>query len=187
MSDYQRSRITIPRKSGFRGLLEWVMVVAGALLIALVVKSFLIQAFYIPSESMLPALKINDRVLVNKLSYRLGDIDRGDVVVFEGPGDEKDRDLIKRVVGLPGDTVEVREGRVEINGKPLAEPYLLPSARSEPLTEVSKWVIGPDQYFVMGDNRSNSRDSRFFSPIPASLIVGRAFVKVWPLPDFSLL
>lgn len=185
--DFPRSRIAVPRQSSFRGAVEWVLVVAGALLIAFLVKTFLIQAFYIPSLSMSPTLKVNDRVLVNKLSYEIGDVKRGDVVVFRGPQDEEAKDLIKRVVGLPGDTVEVRDGSMLIDGRVLSEPYLQPGVRSEALTQTSRWVVGPDEYFVMGDNRGNSRDSRYFSPIDGSLVVGKAFVKVWPITDFSLL
>ncbi|MGQ0744321.1 MAG: signal peptidase I [Acidimicrobiales bacterium] len=182
-----QSRVAVPRQSSLRGALEWIMVVAGALLIAFVVKTFLIQAFYIPSLSMSPALAVNDRVLVNKVTYRLGNVERGDVVVFRGDESEGSKDLIKRVVGLPGDTLEVRDGNVMINGRVLDEPYLEPDQTSQPLSQTSRWVVGADEYFVMGDNRSNSRDSRFFNPIEESAIVGKAFIKVWPLTDFSLL
>ncbi len=185
--DFPRSRIAVPRQSSLRGAIEWVGVVAGALLIAVVVKTFLIQAFYIPSLSMAPTLKVDDRVLVNKLSNRFGEVERGDVLVFRGPGGEGDKDLIKRAVGLPGDVVEVRDGKVFINGQSLVEPYLPQGVRSDALTQTSRWVVGPDEYFMMGDNRGNSRDSRFFAPIDGSLVIGKAFVKVWPLTDFSLL
>jgi signal peptidase I len=170
-----------PKKpSGLRNTLEWVLIIGGALLVAFVVKTFLVQAFYIPSGSMLPTLEENDRVLVNKLSYDLHDVSRGDIVVFEtpSPAEGQIRDLIKRVVGLPGETVEVRDGHVLIDGRTLQEPYLASGVTTGPL-EPQK--VPPDHYFVMGDNRANSRDSRFFGPINESLIVGRAFVRVWPL------
>lgn len=171
-----------------RVLIEWTAVLGGALLVALVVKVFLFQAFVIPSESMVPTLEVGDRVLVNKLSYRLHDVHRGDVVVFERPpaaatpGD--DSDLIKRVIGLPGDTVEGSGGVVFVNGQPLDERYLPASAVTLDFARVD---VGENEIFVMGDNRQNSRDSRFFGPVPTDLIVGRAFARVWPLGALSFL
>ncbi len=173
------------KPSGVRNAVEWVGIAAGALLIAFLIKTFLLQAFYIPSASMDPTLKINDRVLVNKLSYDLHDVNRGDVVVFESPPTESGhKDLIKRVIGLPGETVESRDGRIVIDGQVLDEPYLQPHVQTGPLNQVT---IPADHYWVMGDNRSNSRDSRFFGAIPESLIIGRAFVRVWPVTALGLL
>jgi signal peptidase I len=175
-------------RSGWRNAIEWVVIIAAALAVALVVKTFLFQAFFIPSESMEPTLKPGDRVLVNKLSYHLHPIHRGDIVVFKRPpGETSDpaiKDLIKRVIGLPGDTIEEIGGKVYINGKAINEPYLDPGT---PTTSLVRHVVAPGQYFVMGDNRTNSKDSRFIGAIPGSLIVGRAFVRVWPLSAVSLL
>lgn len=168
-------------RSPLRSLVEWGIVIGGALAVALVIQAFLFQAFYIPSESMEPTLQTGDRVLVNKLSYDLHDVNRGDVVVFERPPNEPPsevHDLIKRVVGLPGDTVEGVDGVVLVNGEPLDESYLASGTITSPFSAV---VVPEDHVFVMGDNRGNSRDSRFFGPIDESLIVGRAFVIVWPL------
>jgi len=175
-----------PGPSTVRNVVEWVVIAGGALLVAFVIKTFLLQAFYIPSLSMAPTLKINDRVLVNKLSYDLHPVHRGDVVVFKSPPNEGSqiKDLIKRVIGLPGETVESRDGHILINGQPLNEPYLGPDVFTGP---VEKIIVPPGQYWVMGDNRPNSRDSRFFGTIPKSLIIGRAFVRVWPLNALDLL
>ena len=180
-----------PPSTGARALrngLEWVAIIAGALVVAFVVKTFLIQAFYIPSPSMEDTLMVGDRVLVNKLSYRLHDVNRGDIVVFERPpgdaGDQQIKDLIKRVVGLEGDTVEGRNGRVVVNGRELKEPYL-PDGQETP--DFSPRSVPDGHVFVMGDNRTNSKDSRFFGPITEDLIVGRAFVRVWPATEFGLL
>lgn len=173
--------------SGFRSLVEWVVVVGGALIIALVIKTFLLQAFFIPSSSMVSTLNIGDRVLVNKLSYRLHDVNRGDIIVFERPEGEADseiQDLIKRVVGLPGDTVEGQNGQVLINGEPLDEPYLDEGVTTGDFDPV---VVPEGHLFMMGDNRGDSRDSRFFGPIAEETIVGRAFFRVWPLGDISTL
>ena len=170
-----------------RNVLEWIAIVGAALLVALLVKTFLIQAFFIPSLSMYPTLERGDRVLVNKLSYRFGDIDRGDIVVFERPANVPDtgiKDLIKRVVALPGETVESRDGRVYIDGRLLAEGYLEDGVTTTGLT---RQTVPDDHVFVMGDNRGNSEDSRVFGPIDVDLVVGRAFVRVWPLPHVHLL
>jgi signal peptidase I len=173
--------------SGARNVVEWVLIIAAALIVAIVIKTFLIQAFYIPSASMDPTLKVHDRVLVNKLSYHLHPIHRGDIVVFKRPqgekGDPTIKDLIKRVVGLPNETIEAREGQIYIDNRPVTEPY----THGKPTTDLPPTKILPGTYFVMGDNRTNSKDSRFFGPIPKSIIVGRAFVRVWPVSSFGLL
>lgn len=184
--------------SSLRSGVEWIAVIVGALVVALVVKTFLFQAFYIPSESMEPTLEKGDRVLVNKLSYDVHDVNRGDVIVFELTDDEVGndgiRDLIKRVIGLPGDTIETRDGVVYINDRRLDEPYLDegsltgdPAAASNP--SIPRQVVPDDHVFVLGDNRDNSADSRYPNrgPIPIADIVGRAFVLVWPPGDMGAL
>ena len=165
------------------------LIVGGALLAAFLIKTFLVQAFFIPSESMVHSLEKGDRVLVNKLSYRLHDVHRGDIVVFERPPSEPTdpeiKDLIKRVVGLPGETVSGdQSGHVLINGKVLKEPYLAAGVTTAPFDE---YKIPADHYWVMGDNRANSKDSRYFQAIPGDLIVGRAFIRVWPVSSIGLL
>jgi signal peptidase I len=174
------------KPSGLRNVAEWLAIAGGALLVAFLIKTFLLQAFYIPSLSMAPTLKVNDRVLVNKLSYDLHDVNRGDLVVFESPPNEgsQTKDLIKRVIGLPGETVESREGQIYINGQVLQEPYLQPDITTGPMEKVT---VPADHLWVMGDNRANSRDSRFFGAIPEDLVIGRAFVRVWPITALSLL
>jgi signal peptidase I len=167
-----------------RNVVEWAAIVLVALLVAFLVKTFLFQPFYIPSESMVPSLEVNDRVLVNKLSYKLHDVNRGDIVVFErppGPVASSIKDLIKRAVGLPGETIEGRTDGVYVNGKRIKEDYLPDGMTTTPFGPVT---LGKDQVFVMGDNRTFSQDSRFFGPIDEDLIEGRAFFRFWP---FSLL
>jgi signal peptidase I len=175
-----------------------------ALAVALIVKTFLVQAFYIPSESMEPTLMVGDRVFVNKLVYDIGDIHRGDVIVFSNPhpgaepqrgpvtaflhwlgegvglAQPADEDFIKRVVGLPGDTIEIRDNVVYIDGNRLDEPYLTDQAKTfngnYPLTQIPK-----DSLFVMGDNRGDSADSRYgLGFVPVDKVIGRAFVIIWP-------
>ena len=169
-------------RSARRTVLEWGVVLVGALALALIVRAFLFQAFYIPSPSMEPTLSSGDRILVNKVSYRLHDVNRGDLVVFHprpesGVGAD---DLIKRVIALPGETVTTDSGRVLIDGGLLIEPYLPVPDGTAGFTTAGCTV--PDGHvFVLGDNRGNSRDSRYYGPVPVDSIVGRAFVRVWPL------
>lgn len=182
------------RRSATRNAVEWIVVLVGALLVALVVKTWLFQAFYIPSGSMEPTLDVGDRVLVNKVSYDIGDVRRGHIVVFERPenwttGDIED--LIKRVVGLPGDTVSARGGRIYINGEPLEEPWLPEESIGETPTFsvdsgcVPSCTLAADELFVLGDNRGNSSASNVFGPIEFDVVVGRAFIRVWPIGEFG--
>ena len=174
------------KPSTSRNLVEWVVILGGALLVAFVVKTFLFQAFFIPSPSMVPTLEVHDRVLVNKLSYRMHEVNRGDVVVFERPPNDAGaiRDLIKRVVAVEGDTIETRGDTLYVNDEPVREPYVKTSSIG---AAVARRTIPTNQVFVMGDNRANSSDSRVFGPIPEDTIVGRAFVKIWPLGSLGLL
>jgi signal peptidase I len=174
-------------RRGVRNLVEWVAIIVGALVVAMIVKTFLIQAFFIPSLSMFPTLDEGDRVLVNKLSYKMHDVNRGDLVVFERPKGQPEseiKDLIKRVVALPGETIETREGTVYIDGKQLEEDYLVEGVTTENLR---RQEVPAGHVFVMGDNRSDSADSRVFGTIDEDTIIGRAFIRVWPIPQLSLL
>src|SRR5262245_28831258 len=173
-------------RSSARTMLEWGGLIIAALLIALLIKTFLFQAFYIPSDSMVPTLEKNDRVIVNKLSYRLHDVHRGDIVVFKAPPgtDDDVKDLVKRVIGLPGDEVEGRDNHVFINGKQLDEDYLPDGTVTSDFAPV---VVPPKSYWVMGDNREQSKDSRFFKFIPEDDIVGRVFLRIWPLNRLGIL
>ena len=176
---------------------EWAIVIGAALVVALLIKTFLLQAFFIPSSSMEPTLQVGDRVLVNKLSYDFHDVNRGDLIVFERPPNEPGDvpDLIKRVIALPGEEVEIRNGQVFIDGQLLVEPYLAEGTVTGDLqthagclnTEGQSCILPDDRVYVMGDNRGASRDSRFFGPIEETLIVGRAFLRVWPLGDIGWL
>ena len=170
---------------------EWVIVLTIALGSAFFIRVFVLAQYYIDGPSMKTTLQPNNRVLVNKLSYRLHDVNRGDVVVFDRitkDGTEVVHDdLIKRVIGLEGETVEIHDCTVSIDGKVLEEPYLDPEhiARPDPsarcrITDLAPQVVPEDHVFVMGDNRAESFDSREFGPIEADLIRGRAFVVIWP-------
>jgi signal peptidase I len=193
------------------GLLSFFRELPGLILVAfilaLLIKTFLVQAFFIPSASMVPTLQIGDRVLVNKLVYDFGEPQRADIIVFEDPkGIEPDRglfggiwhwlteglgfatadeqDFIKRVIGLPGDEVEIKEGHVFVNGEPFDEP---PTVRRDQST-FGPITVEEDKVFVMGDNRANSSDSRsLLGQIPYDKIVGKAFVLLWPPPRLEWL
>lgn len=184
---------------------EGLIVIVGAALIAFLLKLLVAQAFFIPSSSMTPQLLVSDRVLVSKLSYRLHEPRRGDIVVFDcppaecgedsgdggrGPGhlvksfgegvgvvQPSTQEFIKRVVALPGETVESRQGQVYVDGRRLVEPYLPPSTVTAGLVPTT---VPPGHLFVLGDNRSNSSDSRVFGPVRRSTVVGRAILTVWP-------
>jgi signal peptidase I len=185
-------------QSQLRTLIEWAGVAVGALAVALLIKAFLLQAFYIPTASMDPTLAENDRVLVNKLSYRIGDVQRGDIIVFSRPAGAPGTidDFIKRVIALPGETISFSEGDVFIDGRSLSEDYvhdapstssdIIPGCDNAPaLTDTCQ--VPDDMVFVMGDNRRASFDSRRFGPVGTDTIVGRAFLKVWPLGDIGFL
>jgi signal peptidase I len=169
-----------------RTTLEWGGLIVAALVIALLIKTFLFQAFYIPSDSMVPTLEKNDRVIVNKLSYRLHDVNRGDIIVFKAPpGTESDiKDLVKRVIALPGERVEGHDNHVFIDGKQLEEPYLPEGTITSDFEAVT---VPPDSFWVMGDNRGASRDSRYFKFVPKDDIVGRVFLRMWPLNRLDIL
>ena len=198
---------------GFLGELPGLVLIAFVL--ALLLKTFLVQAFYIPSASMEPTLRIGDRVLVNKVVYDIRDPRRGEVVVFSqddgllgepepglltqllnelgsglGVTPAGEKDFIKRIIGLPGDTVEMRDGTVFVNDEPLPEA---PAAEggylsSRDLTDFGPLEVPAGHYFMMGDNRPNSADSRYgLGMIPREDVIGRAFVIIWPFTNAGLL
>ena len=166
-------------------LLRFVLMIALAIGAAVAIQRWVVQPFKIPSESMSTTLETGDRILVNRLAYRTGDVEYADVVVFRRPdaaaaldgGDGLPEDLVKRVIGLPGDALEARDGTVYRNGVPVVEPYVGGQATTRlPLT-----IVPDGEIFVMGDNRGASRDSRFFGTIPLDHVVGKVVARYWPL------
>jgi signal peptidase I len=179
-----------------RAIWEWVFVVVVAISAAMLIRVFLFQQYYIDGPSMQTTLMPEDRVLVNKMSYKLHDIHRGDVIVFDRvTNDVQHDDLIKRVLGLPGETLEIRSCIVYINGVQVDEPYLNPeqtsqvepSARCGSHTDMAPVVVPEEMVFVMGDNRVQSFDSRDFGPIDTDKVRGRAFVVIWPASAWAWL
>ena len=168
------------RKSA-RVAIEWGAILVVAVLAAILIRTFVVQPFFIPSGSMEPTLAVGDRVLVNKLSYHLHSVHRGDVIVFTKPANDNSpgvKDLIKRVIGLPGETISGQNGHVLIDGRQLAEPWLPKGETTAPFPPTA---IPAGDYFMMGDNRGDSADSRIIGPVARHLFIGRAFVRVWPL------
>jgi len=179
---------------------ELPLLILIALVLAVFIKTFIVQAFFIPSGSMLETLHVDDRVLVSKLSYVWGEPERGDVIVFDDPRGTAvnsesipsrllrnlaesiglrtpQSEFIKRIIAVDGDVVEAREGQVFVNGEPIDEPYLPSYAFTE---DFGPTTVPVDEVFVMGDNRNDSIDSRSFGAVPESEIVGRAFIVMWP-------
>jgi signal peptidase I len=178
------------RDSVLRRVIEWVVVLAIAALVALGLRTFVVQTFFVPSGSMLPTLQIGDRILVDRLPWVTDDLHRGDIVVFRRvPADtdaSKPADLVKRVVGLPGETISSKVDVVYINGRPLSEPWL-PNFNDQPAAylcgqsafDITTQKIPAGHYFMMGDCRGNSLDSRSWGTVPQSYIVGKVFLVIW--------
>jgi signal peptidase I len=177
------------RSSPSRTVLEYVVLAVVAITVALLIQAFLVKPYRIPSPSMEDTLLVGDRVLADRISWRFSDPQRGDIVVFHPPGPGPV--LIKRIVGLPGDTLTLRNGAVYVNGERLAEPYVRrvdgEAEPTEPFDLGLPWnlqqsyTVPADSYFMMGDNRTDSADSRDFGPIVRDRFVGRAFARYWPV------
>ena len=174
--------------------------VVVAVLVAVLLRAFVVQTFYIPSGSMEPTLQIGDRILVDKLSYHLHGVDRGDIVVFSRPpaencGGPEVNDLVKRVIGLPGDVLSLSSTHdVVVDGKRLSESWLpsmeqgnsFPGPAGNAFNLTHPYRVPANNYFVMGDNRTDSCDSRYWGPITKSLIVGKVDVRVWPISSLRI-
>ena len=175
------------KRRAARILREWAIVIVCAVLLAVVVRDFVAQTFYIPSGSMEQTLAIGDRILVNKLAYDFHSIHRGDIIVFSRPANEEGEcsgppvpDLVKRVIGLPGETISSKGNTVLINGKVLHETWLPPDGHDLGSTPIPTTVIPAGHLFVMGDNRPNSCDSRMWGTITTSSVVGEVQLIIWP-------
>lgn len=195
-----------------KGLPFWIelpLLVAVALVVALVIKTFLVQAFWIPSTSMAPTLQVDDRVLVGKVGYRFGEPEPGDIVVFRSPYEDdtdgltfleaagrailesvgvrprgEPEDFIKRVIAVEGQEVEIRDNFVIVDGVPRNEPYLAPGSTMPDMAPVT---IPEGHLWMMGDNRNHSSDSRVFGAVPVDDVVGQAFVLMWPVSRWTSL
>jgi signal peptidase I len=179
-------RLEREKKKRRAGLAELVLTVVVAFVLVFgVVRPFVIEAYRIPSESMVPTLEVGDRILANKFIYHFTDPKKGDIIVFDSVDEEDDQTLVKRVVGVAGDEIQVEDGVLFVNGEAQNESYLnqeLPFRGSYGPTEVPEGHI-----FVMGDNRGNSADSRVFGPLPLENVKGEAFVRFWPISKIGSL
>jgi signal peptidase I len=174
----------ISKKRGGGAVEYLVILLVSFALVFGFVRPFVVEAFWIPSGSMIPTLQINDRVLVNKFIYRFTEPKPGDIVVFQSV-DDKNTDLIKRVVAVAGDRVSVRNGRLFVDGKPREEPFT--NKRFPDRSFFAPVTVPKGHVFVMGDNRANSSDSRVFGPLPKKNIEGEAFLRFWPLDRLGTL
>jgi len=201
--------VTEARKRPLGSVLELILVAAGALGLALLIQAFIVKPYRIPSGSMLPTLQINQRILVDRLGNNFTSPHVGDIIVFHPPryyaagcadpaeGQEQDgqdapracavaqrqpssQTFVKRVVGLPGDRISIRAGHVYRNGVPEHDPYIEPCPTQPACNFPATITVPPGDYYVMGDNRGNSDDSRFWGPIPRRWIIGKAFFTYWP-------
>lgn len=161
---------------------ENLQIILIALFLAFLIRGWIAEPRYIPSDSMFPTLKIGDRLVVEKISYRLHPPQTGDIIVFEPPqnlkeqGFTKEQVFIKRIIGLPGQTIAIKKGQVYINNQPLTENYIA----EPPDYELNPYPIPDHQFFVMGDNRNNSNDSHIWGFLPQENIIGRAIFRFWP-------
>jgi len=170
------------KKKSLGWIREFIETIVIALVLAFLIRTFVVQTFYIPSGSMEPNLLIGDRIMAYKIFYGLSSVKRGDIIVFKFPLDPK-KDFIKRVIGLPGDSVEIRDKKVYINGKRLIEPYAVHRDNWDigfPRDDYGPVKVPVNSLFVLGDNRDSSEDSRYWGYVPEKNIVGRAFLIYWP-------
>jgi len=171
----------LPQQKAENPWIEALKTVGLSAVLAFGIRSFVAEARYIPSGSMLPTLQINDRLIVDKLSYKFNTPKRGDIVVFNPTATLEKQNFhdafIKRVIGLPGDKVEVKAGRVYVNDQPLREKYI----EEEPQYNWGPKTVPPKSYLVLGDNRNNSYDSHYWGFVPGEKIIGKATVRFWPM------
>ncbi len=173
-----------------RGQKDNIQTIVIALILAIFIRTFVAEARYIPSASMEPTLQINDRLIVEKVTYRFRSPQLGEIVVFYPPEDRPELEgasvhqaFIKRVIGTPGDELVVHDGLVYVNQHPLSEPYVA----EPPIYEWGPQKVPAGNFFVMGDNRNNSNDSHMWGFLPADNIIGRAWLRFWPLDRLNLL
>ncbi|MBO8137732.1 MAG: signal peptidase I [Desulfotomaculum sp.] len=177
MADFEQAEkieVKKNKKSPIREIIESVVI---AVILAVIIRTFIVEPFYIPSGSMEPTLMINDRIIVSKVSYYFGEPERGDIVVFKYPKDPS-KNFVKRLIGKPGDVVELRSSKLYVNGQEVPENYLLPGIRYADYGPVK---IPDGHYLMLGDNRNNSEDSRYWGFLPEDLIIGKAVLIYWPI------
>jgi signal peptidase I len=183
-----------PHHSRSRTLLEYAVTVVVAIVIALAVQAYIVKPYRVPTPSMANTVRAGDRVLIDRFAYGHRDIDRGDIVVFKGGPAVGNQVLLKRVVGLPGDVLSIENGRLLVNGQPADDGYVRkmgegpeptqpgPAGPDAPWSLQAPYKVPEGHYFVLGDNRTDSFDSRFWGPVPREALIGRAMAVYWPIP-----
>jgi len=171
-------------KKYFRTIMEWAILIVIAWVLSFGIRTFIVDTRIVPTGSMLPTIQLQDRLIFDKVFYKSKPLQRGDIIMFTAPegSGEKD-DLVKRIIGLPGETLEVKEGKVWINGEPIEEPYLMEA----PEYEYGPIAIPEGSYIVFGDNRNNSKDSHVWGFITEDKIKGKVLLRYWPLDRFGFL
>ncbi|CAD5975523.1 putative signal peptidase I-1 [Planktothrix agardhii] len=183
----QKPQPTIPEKSLWNQIRENIVILAIALGLSLLIRTFVAEPRFIPSDSMFPTLEINDRLVIEKVSYYLKSPKFGDIIVFTPPsqlqeiGYGADQAFIKRIIGKPGQTIEVKNGRVYIDNQPQFERYIA----EEPHYQLPPVKVPDNSYFMMGDNRNDSNDSHVWGFLPKENIIGRAVFRFWPIERFG--
>lgn len=163
---------------------DWTKTILSAVILSLILRTFVVESRWIPSESMVPTFQVGDRLLVEKLTPRFSGFSRSDIIVFDPPPSSGLSDpLIKRIIGLPGDVIRVQSGILYVNGVPQDEPYTLEEAKQN----FGPYTVPSNNLFVMGDNRNNSYDSRFWGPVPQTMVIGKAFFRFYPLQGIGLI
>jgi signal peptidase I len=172
----------IELKGIMKSLSEWIIIIAVAFLLSLVIRNYVIDTRIVPSGSMLPTIQLQDRLIVDRVFYKGDSFKRGDIIVFQAPETAmEDKDLVKRLIGLPGEKVEIKNGKVFIGDKALNEPYV----ESPPDYDYGPITVPPDSYFMLGDNRSASKDSHVWGFLPSDKILGRVWIRYWPANSFG--
>ncbi len=185
-----KKKSTWTREDTRREVKEWAQSILVALVLTLLIRAYVIQAFKIPSGSMRPTLIEGDKLFVNKFIYRFKTPQRGDIVVFKYPGDPK-KDFIKRLVAFGGETVEIQDGKIYVDGKSLTDPETFGKFyyyNHDPFGGPNEKIKVPlDSFYVLGDNSANSTDSRFWGFVPKKNLIGKAVFRWWPIPRIGLL
>ncbi len=170
--------------TSLKNLFEWVGIIAFAFILSFIIRTFLFDTRIVPTGSMLPTIQLQDRLIVDKQLYKFSELERGDIVVFQAPPSSGEKDeLVKRVIGLPGEEIEVKDGLVLVNGKALEENYL----QEKPDYQYDPVRVPADSYFVLGDNRRSSNDSHMWGFVPKQNIKGKVWIRYWPLNSFGKL
>lgn len=178
---------TVPSFWGWAALFDFLRTLAIVFLAAFVIRHFLVQPFIVDGQSMQPTFKDQEYILVDKLTYQIREPNRGEVIVFHPPGEQQEN-YIKRIIGLPGETVEIRDSKIFVNGQAIPENYTQSDTETRVVPDAINMtqILGPNEYFVMGDNRNHSKDSRELGPIGKDRIIGRAWVVLFPIEDLTL-